>query len=421
MATRLLYLFPSTTHPVTNGAQVRASRLLRHFAGDLGWEVEFACPAGSRDARFWGEDARLLSAVHIPEAAPGPAGASVLGRARTAAGALAKRVRGRFRRMDAPGAAAPKPHPSLVSARMERYAGSALARHVRALLRDRAYDVVLVSYVWMSPCVEGVPGRRRRPLMILDTHDIQYVRESRLDPFRAGAPSDIAGEKALELSVMRRYDLVLAISRWDEAVLRRELPGARLCAVPVEVPLPRAGSGEPRHDLVFLGADNEANRLALLLFRERILPRLVAARPSLTVAVAGRVAQSPEIGNAFKDTGVRLEGYVPSSAAFIASGRIFIAPVAAGGGVKMKVLEAMAHGVPVVTTPVGAEGIECEAGVHCAVARDDEEFAREVLRFLDSPALRAEVAARARALMARRMSAGTVYRDLDAALAEALR
>lgn len=63
MAVRLLYLFPSTTHPVTNGAQVRANALLRHFVSDLGWEVEFFCPAGSREPSSWGENAALLRAI----------------------------------------------------------------------------------------------------------------------------------------------------------------------------------------------------------------------------------------------------------------------------------------------------------------------------------------------------------------------
>ena len=63
MPVRMLYLFPSTTHPVTNGAQVRANALLRHFISDLGWEVEFFCPTGSRDSSAWGENAALLRAV----------------------------------------------------------------------------------------------------------------------------------------------------------------------------------------------------------------------------------------------------------------------------------------------------------------------------------------------------------------------
>jgi hypothetical protein len=327
----MLYLFPSTTHPVTNGAQVRANALLRHFISDLGWEVEFFCPTGSRDSSAWGENAALLRAIHIPDPPP---------------------------------------------------ARGAAARLIASL------------------------GARAR----------------RLGRFREGDCSDLAREKEIELGTIARFDAVFAITPHDEAVLRRELPGARICAVEIEPPPASAppGPSSASCDLVFLGADNEANRLAVRHFCRVLLPMIRKAVPGVTAAIGGKVSESAEARRDAEGAGVRLAGYVSSASEFIASGRVFAAPIVAGGGVKVKILEAMACGVPVVTTPIGAEGIACENGADCLIARDDAAFAQGVAALLASPGRREEIARCARERLRARAAGGAFYRRCDRMLEEAL-
>ena len=273
MPVRMLYLFPSTTHPVTNGAQVRANALLRHFISDLGWEVEFFCPTGSRDSSAWGENAALLRAIHIPD--PPARGA-----ARLIASLGARPAARPPRRLPA--------HASCVSSRMRRYAEGRLAAHVARLIRRNAYDAVLTVRL-MSLLVERFLGRSRGPLMILDTIDIQYVREGRLGRFREGDCPDLAREKEIELGTIARFDAVFAITPHDEAVLGGSFPGENLRrrdraasrVRPAWAVVRVVGPGIPR-------ADNEANRLAVRHFCRVLLPMIRKAVPGVTAAIGGR-------------------------------------------------------------------------------------------------------------------------------------
>lgn len=96
-------------------------------------------------------------------------------------------------------------------------------------------------------------------------------------------------------------------------------------------------------------------------------------------------------------------------------------PIPAGGGVKVKVLEAMANGLGVVTTEVGAEGIPFTSGEHGFIARSDEEFVAQVLALLEDPELLREISLAAQQFVFEHFSAQAVYRDLDAVLAQPTR
>jgi glycosyltransferase involved in cell wall biosynthesis len=96
---------------------------------------------------------------------------------------------------------------------------------------------------------------------------------------------------------------------------------------------------------------------------------------------------------------------------------VAVVPVRAGGGTRIKILEAFAHGVPVVTTPLGAEGIAAVDGEHLLLAEDALGFARACLGVKETPALGAALAARAAALLDRRYSPAQV----DAAVTQAYR
>jgi glycosyltransferase involved in cell wall biosynthesis len=112
---------------------------------------------------------------------------------------------------------------------------------------------------------------------------------------------------------------------------------------------------------------------------------------------------------------VRLHDFVEDLAPLYAAADVAVVPVRAGGGTRIKILEAIAHRVPVVTTPLGAEGIEAADGVHLLLTANAEAFARACLRLKDTPELSDRLAAQAADLLAACYTPARV----DAALAGA--
>jgi len=149
-----------------------------------------------------------------------------------------------------------------------------------------------------------------------------------------------------------------------------------------------------------------------------ILPLLRAARPDLTLALIGS-NPTPEV-RALAGPGIEVTGFVPDHelARRYGAARVAVCPLRFGAGVKLKVIEAMHHGVPLVTTPAGAQGLPGLDAV-CDVQSEPAAFAAAVLRLLDDDAAWTARAAAQSAFVAARFSASAVQAGLERAFAQA--
>ncbi len=149
------------------------------------------------------------------------------------------------------------------------------------------------------------------------------------------------------------------------------------------------------YDLIFVGNfSHSPNEDAVLYFYRQILPLIKEELPGVTLLVAG-ARPSLAVKNLSRlDQQVTVTGYVRDVKCLYAQSRVFIAPLRYGTGMSFKILEALASGTAVVTTPVGARGIIPKQIVK--VASDRQEFARAVITLLKSPDLRQEVSLRGR-------------------------
>jgi polysaccharide biosynthesis protein PslH len=128
------------------------------------------------------------------------------------------------------------------------------------------------------------------------------------------------------------------------------------------------------------------NREAVAHFLTHIVPRVNAQSVGVEFVIAGRAP--PESLTQLAPPNVRFVGFVESLQDFYASCHVIVAPLLSGGGVKIKVAEALCHGKAVVTTPVGAEGMPIENGIHAMVESDPQRFAQAISELLASSALR---------------------------------
>jgi glycosyltransferase involved in cell wall biosynthesis len=158
----------------------------------------------------------------------------------------------------------------------------------------------------------------------------------------------------------------------------------------------RSGGREPLTMLFLGGFRHEPNRVALDWFVERVLPLILALQPTARLVVAG---SDPPPAHAYADYAASLEmlGFVEDVRQPLARYAVFVCPILSGSGVRVKLLEAFAAGIPVVSTTLGAEGLAREDGQVCALADQPAAFAERVLALFEDPETAARMASRARA------------------------
>ncbi len=307
---------------------------------------------------------------------------------------------------------------------MERRLWSAsFAAQLEAMLRTGAYDAVQLEGFEVAGYLLG-PGALRaeaaqrcapRPRLIFDDHNAEYELQAsaaRIDariparwPRAAYSAVQARRLRAREALYCAAADLCLAVSQEDAAALERLVPGLDAVVVPngvacdaVPPPWPA-----PVASLFFAGKlVFRPNVYACEWLVRHILPAVRARVPAAHVVLAGR-DPAPAVrrlaGPAVEVTGALDD---EALARRRAEAWVCVVPVRMGSGVRFKVLEAMAGGVPLVTTPLGAAGTGIVDGEHALLAADASSFARAVVSLLEQPERRARLAAAARALAAAR-------------------
>jgi polysaccharide biosynthesis protein PslH len=206
--------------------------------------------------------------------------------------------------------------------------------------------------------------------------------------------------RRLITSEYRRFGHVTVVTPQDRRALLDLVPDLAVTAIPNGVdttffrPQP---SVPPRQDqVVFTGTmDYAPNVTAAHLLAEEVLPRLRARRPEATLVLAGR-QPAPSIVELGRSPGVTVTGEVPDIRPWLVGSQVFAAPMTSGTGIKNKLLEAMACGLPCVATPLALQGLEVEHGRHVLVADDAETTAAAVADVLERPALAASLGQEAR-------------------------
>jgi sugar transferase (PEP-CTERM/EpsH1 system associated) len=306
-----------------------------------------------------------------------------------------------------------------------------LQRRIDALLARGGFDVVVLEGPFLAHHrLRRGPGGAAAPRIVLDEHNVEYdVRRQfagRGGPVRRLFTSlNWRKMRREEHAVWDRVDGVTVTSAADAARVRADRPGARVAVVPnaVDVDLfrPRAGDPAPdRSTLLFFGAlDYYPNLEGLLWFLDEVWPRVLESHPAVRLRILGR--RPPPALVARQGPRVEVAGFVEDLRPSLAAAAAVIVPLRLGGGTRLKILEAMAMERPVVSTTVGAEGIDVAGGRELLLADEPERFAAEVRRLLDDPALGSRLGRSARALVAARYSWRASARGLERFLFELCR
>ncbi|HEY4096531.1 MAG TPA: glycosyltransferase [Baekduia sp.] len=244
--------------------------------------------------------------------------------------------------------------------------------------------------------------RRASPAtrVLIDSVDVHHVRERRGAALTGDPAAFEAAERTRlrERAVYSAADALVAVSAVDAEAMSELAPDVPVSVVSTVHALPASGPDVSARDgLVFVGGfDHQPNVGAMVDFVGGPWPSIAAALPGVALTIVG--SNPPPVVQALGATpGVTVTGWVPETAPYLDAARVSIAPLRYGAGVKGKVGEAMSHGLPVVTTSVGAEGMGLVDGQTALIADTDEAFAAAVARVYEDRGLWERLAAAGRA------------------------
>lgn len=230
---------------------------------------------------------------------------------------------------------------------------------------------------------------------------------------RVTARAIAASLRRYELQEMEALDGIVPISDDDARDFRALGTTSPMQVVPCSVTLPPLPARRPEPRPVgFIGSlDFRPNQQAVEWILGELWPRVLQRIPDAQLSIAGSSAPA-WLRRLAATSGVELRSDVPDADTFLAGLSVFIAPLFAGGGMRIKVLEAMALGIPIVATPLGAGGIDARHGEELLLASDAEAFAGAVTGLLRDPAAAQRLGAAARARVAARYDAGAIAETL---------
>ncbi|MBI1787541.1 MAG: glycosyltransferase [Acidobacteria bacterium] len=319
---------------------------------------------------------------------------------------------------------------SIVPHAVREFQNDDLAWLVHRQIYTRNIDVVQLEY---TPLAQYL-GEFHKLSSILFEHDIYFQSIARALEYMRSPLEKIAARfeylRALhyELRMLRRCDRVQVCTVENRQYLESFLPSMAGRIQPglragIDTTRYRVEDRCPAHSstMLFLGGFRHApNQIAVDWFVRQVLPRILRDRPEAKLVVVG---PDPPPAHAYADFGAAVEftGFVEDIREPLAKHAVFLCPIRNGSGVRVKLLEAFAAGIPVVSTRIGAEGLARVDGEFCLLADDPDGFAERVLRVLAGPEETREMVLRARTEVEQNWDMARITRKLVESYRDALR
>lgn len=278
------------------------------------------------------------------------------------------------------------------------------------------YDAVHVRNMHMAPYALAIRTRNPQVKLVLDLDDIGSVGRIRgfrsqnvglISRWRVLLYRDIVRLRVYERTYMPRFDSVWVcseedrrkIARWTGEAVARVVPNA----VDVQSYSPFRDVPGRSSTVLYAGdLTSTANVAAIQFFCKSVWPLIHAAVPGAEFLIVGREPTESTLALHDLSRGIRVIGTVPAMGPYFAKSTIMAVPLLSGTGTRLKILEAMAAGLPVVSTGVGAEGLEATNGTDLLIADSPGDIARCCIELLQNPELCKKLAANGLRLVSER-------------------
>lgn len=264
-----------------------------------------------------------------------------------------------------------------VPATVQKYTTPAMTAALAELLKRKSFDTIQVETICLASYMPALRDAPSRPLIVTDWHNIESElmerhAEHMASPARKFYAKLTANKlRNAEARQIAASDVLLVCSARERDILRRQHPRLRIEIVENGVDAARfrtASSTSKRNSLLFVGSmDYHANKDAVLSFAANAWAAIHKTHPDLVFKIVGRNPDA-EVLALSKIDGIEVTGSVPDVLPYYGEALAALVPLRVGGGTRLKILEAMAAGLPVISTTLGAEGLDGRNGEHLLVA-----------------------------------------------------
>jgi len=286
------------------------------------------------------------------------------------------------------------------------------------LLSGESFDIVQLESLFMTPYIPNIRRYARAPI-VLRSHNLEHVLQERIAtgernmlkrPYRHFLARQL---KAYEMAVLDRVDGVAAISDADAARFREHGTRTPIVTIPFGVDLNDHRVEQPGGDPVFfhLGSmDWLPNEQGVRWLLDKVWPLVIAQRPGAKLHLAGNRMPKDLMDAEFD--GVTIQGRVKSAERYIAGRHVMVVPLLSAGGMRVKIIEGMAMGRAILSTTMGAEGIDHSDGHDILLADTPKAFAARMVDLIDHPERIAVLGTHAHDLVKRKYSNGPIVQQL---------
>lgn len=315
---------------------------------------------------------------------------------------------------------------------VERDDSTAMRSLIREVVASDPVDAIHADQLTMAQFALPYRNRNGRPVLIFDAHNAVWTIVERLNAtlpmyYRIPLIFEAGRVKAYEARIVHEFSRTLAVAEPDAQALREALkeqyPAIPVEEAPIRV-IPIAVDMETAHLIQPLAGSFNILTMGTLYYPPNadgirwflldVFPIVRRALPQATLTIVGKTPPADFLQAAKESNGsIVVTGYVPKLDPYYANASIAVIPVRAGGGMRVRILEAFARGMPVVTTTVGLEGIDAKPGSDVLVADSPNDFAQSTIQLLSDGELQARLSANGRHLAKEKYDWQVVLRQLE--------
>ncbi len=289
------------------------------------------------------------------------------------------------------------------------------------LLSDEKFDIVQLESLFMTPYIATI-RRYTNARIVLRSHNLEHVIQGRIAtgeknflkrPYRKFLANQLHD---YEMAVLDRVDGVAAISPSDATHFAEHGTRTPIATIPFGVEPAEYKVDERKHtETIFfhLGSmDWLPNEEGIRWLLDEVWPKVIAERPNARLDLAGN--KMPDDLLKREQQGVEVRGRVKNALTYMRARQVMVVPLFSAGGMRVKIIEGMALGKAVVSTPIGAEGIDHTEGLNILIARNATEFAKHLVALDGSPDYMRMLGLEARKLVENAYSDDRIVKDLVA-------
>lgn len=272
-------------------------------------------------------------------------------------------------------------------------------------------DIILLEGLQTAVFIDKLRTKFRRTPIVLRQVNVEYLllernAKSTSNPFLKAFYLDQSRlMKRFELEAMQKADAVTAITEFDKKIYKQSLPELTCFVNPAgtETPVNKNIERKSNRLLAISNWRWKPNIDGLKWFFDEVWPVLISKYPTIHFDIAG-IGLSEKFKNKYSSPNVHYLGFVDDLEPLRQSATLFIAPLFSGSGMKLKIIEGLASGLPIVTTHIGAEGIEIQHDVHYREANTKQEFLEEISELLGNKSLREKLGENAKRIAKQKYS-----------------